>query len=498
MLIPLRHENMQGRRWPIITFALIGLNVVIFLGTHWTIEGQQPQRAEVRIHLILLAANHPELQTTPEAGEFIANVKDKSGSTWKQLASPSRRNQDSWDSQMRQQDDPAQLQQDMDTLCQQFDELQDSAILDKYGFVPAHPHAISYLSANFLHNGWLHLIGNMWFLWLAGFILEDNWGRAIYTVFYLLAGAASLQFYAWCSHGSFTPLVGASGAVAALMGAFLVRFPKMKIEMALVALFYRLKFKAPAYWLLPLWLAMEFFYGAALGQGSSVAHWAHVGGFLFGMLGAFIIQKSGLEQKASAAIESEIAWTGDPAVVQAQDALEQGKLDEAASILEKHVAEKPNSTDALIILQQVQWRRNNIPAYQQASVQLIQTYLKAQNADAAWQAYEEFSNSAGGDKLPAAPWLELIRHLESQQNFDRAVSECERLAQTYPQERPALLALLTAGRLSLKKLNHPSEALRFYKSADGSPIPHLDWETNIKAGIADAERVMGTPVGALN
>src|SRR5208337_3484654 len=140
---------------------------------------------------------------------------------------------------------------------------------------------------------------------------------------YLLAGAASLQFYAWCSHGSFTPLVGASGAVAARMGAFLVRFPKMKIEMALVALFYRLKFKAPAYWLLPLWLAMEFFYGAALGQGSSVAHWAHVGGFLFGMLGAFIIQKSGLEQKASAAIESEIAWTGDPAVVQAQDALEQ-------------------------------------------------------------------------------------------------------------------------------------------------------------------------------
>jgi membrane associated rhomboid family serine protease len=495
VLIPLRHENMRGRRWPIITFALIGLNVAIFLVTNWGIEAQQPKRSEIRLHLLLLAATHPELKTTSDSAEFIQHVKKASGRSWNQIASPSRNVQDPWDAQMRLQDDPAQLQQEMDELCQQFDELEQSTILDKYGFVPAHPHAISYLSANFLHGGWLHLIGNMWFLWLAGFILEDNWGRVIYSVFYLVAGAASLQFYAWCSPGSFTPLVGASGAVAALMGAFLVRFPKMKIEMAIVTLFYRFKFKAAAYWLLPLWLAMEFFYGAALGQGSSVAHWAHVGGFLFGMLGAFVIQKSGLEQKASAKIESEIAWTGDPAVVQAQEALDHGKLDEAVATLEKHVAEKPSSTDALIILQQVQWRRNDIPAYQKASAQLIQAYLKAHDADAAWHAYDELSNTAG-DKLPPVPWLELIRHLENQQNFDRAVAECDRLAQAYPQERPSLLALLTAGRLSLKKLNRPNDALRFYKSADISPVPHLDWDANIKAGLADAERALGTPVGS--
>jgi len=88
----------------------------------------------------------------------------------------------------------------------------------------------------------------------------------------------------------------------------------------------------------------------------------------------------------------------------------------------------------------------------------------------------------------------LIRHLENQQNLDRAVTECDHLAQAYPQERSALMALLTAGRLSLKKLNRPDEALRFYKLADGSQVPHLDWETNIKAGIAEAERAIGTPV----
>ena len=190
-----------------------------------------------------------------------------------------------------------------------------------------------------------------------------------------------------------------------------------------------------------------------------------------------------------------IGWTGDPAVVQAQEALDQGKLDEAVSILETHVAEKPASIDALVILQQVQWRRNDIPAYHKASVQLIQAQLKAHDLDAAWSSYEELSNSAGGN-LPPAPWLELIRHLENQQNAERAVAECDRLAQAYPQERPALLALLTAGRLSLKKLNRPDEALRYYKAADLSPVPHLDWETNIKAGIADAERAMSSPVGS--
>jgi len=493
VLIPLRHENMRGRRWPIITFALIGINTLVFLMTHWTVESQQPKRTEARVHLLILAATHPELKATPEAAEFVENTKKSIGRHWDQIASPNRRIEDSWDAQIRLQDDPAKLQEEMDTVCQQFEEAEHDSILEKYGFVPAHPTAVSYLSANFLHGGWLHLIGNMWFLWLAGFILEDNWGRPIYAIFYLVAGVASLQFYAWCSHGSFTPLVGASGAVAALMGAFLVRFPKIKIEMAFVTLFYRFKFKAAAYWLLPLWLFMEFFYGAALGQNSSVAHWAHVGGFLFGVLGAFVIQKSGLEQKATAEIDAKIGWSGDPEVVRAQEALEQGKVEEAACILEQHVAAKPDSTDALTILQQVQWRRNNTEAYFHATSQLIQAYLKARNPEAAWQTYEEFSN-AGGKQIPAATWLELIRHLENLSDFSRAVAECDKLAQAFPQERPALLALLTAGRLSLKNLNRPEDALRYYKTAEASPAPHLDWEVNIRTGIANAEQALGTVV----
>src|SRR5260370_27282785 len=77
MLIPLRHENMEGRRWPVVTFALIGLNVLVFLGTPWKIEAQEPERQQVRAHLVVLAATNPELKMPPDAEKFVEEVKSK-------------------------------------------------------------------------------------------------------------------------------------------------------------------------------------------------------------------------------------------------------------------------------------------------------------------------------------------------------------------------------------------------------------------------------------
>jgi tetratricopeptide (TPR) repeat protein len=92
--------------------------------------------------------------------------------------------------------------------------------------------------------------------------------------------------------------------------------------------------------------------------------------------------------------------------------------------------------------------------------------------------------------MPASTWLELCRSAEGQQNFERAVEEYDRLARAYPSERQSLLALMSAGRLSLKKLNRPAEALRFYRAAADSPVPHLDWAMNIQGGIVEAEKAL--------
>src|SRR6266571_255577 len=496
MLIPLRHENMEGRRWPVVTFALIALNILVFLCTHWKMEEQAPERAEVRMHVIILAGIHPELKKTENVQEFVNEIQNKVPEQfWKQLSSPNRKIEDSWDARIRLMEDPELLQAEMDGLAARFTDEEKSSILGNYAFVPAHPRPITYLTSMFLHTGWLHLIGNMWFLWLAGFILEDKWGRVIYPVFYLLAGAAASQFHAWFYPGSIVPALGASGAVAALMGGFLVRFPKMKIHMLWFMLIFRIRFKAYAFWLLPLWLLMEVFYGSLFGQASGVAHWAHVGGFIFGALAALVIGRTGLEHKANAAIEEKISWTADPAIVQGTELMEQGKLDEAITILQKHAAAKPEAMDAYSLLQQLHWRKNDLPSYYQATIKLCQVHLKAQEGEAAWQNYQEYT-SAGGDCMPAPTWLELCRIIEGQQNYERAVAEYEHLAEAYPKERQSLLALLSAGRLSLKKLNRPSDALRFYKAAAASSVPHLDWESNIEVrharscgGFVESQRV---------
>lgn len=488
MLIPLRHEHMEGRRWPVVTFALIALNLLVFLGTHWKIEAQEPERLDVRMHVLVLAATHPELKVPEDVEKFVDEVKSKTSEpVWKQLTSTRRKAEDTWDEQIQEVDDPEQLQAEMDTLAQRFAEEEKNSILENYAFVPAHAKPLAYLTSMFLHIGWLHLIGNMWFLWLAGFILEDRWGRVMYPIFYILAGIIASIFHAMFNPASLAPALGASGAVAALMGGFLVRFPKLRIEMLWYMLIFRIRFKAPAYWLLPLWLLMEIFYGTLFGQASGVAHWAHIGGFIFGALGALVIARTGLEHQANAVIEDKIGWTADPAVVQGTEFMEKGKFDEGIAVLKKHVAAKPDAIDAHSVLRQLYWRKNDIPAHLEATIKLCQLHLKAQDAEAAWLDYQEYAN-AGGDRMPAATWLELCRIVEGQQNYERAVTEYKKLAKSYPTERQSLLALLSAGRLALKQLHRPSDALLYYKAAKASRVPHLDWESNIQAGIEAAEK----------
>jgi len=276
------------------------------------------------------------------------------------------------------------------------------------------------------------------------------------------------------------------------MGAFLVRFPKTKIEMIwLFGFGFRsYRFHARAYWLLPLWLFMELFSGAIFGGSSGgVAHWAHVGGFVFGAVAAVGLGYSGLEHVANQAIEAKVTWTAEPAIVQATEKIDQGNLDEAISILQTNVGSSAASIDACALLSQLYWRKNDLPKYHEAIIKLCQMHLKAQNVDAAWEDFGQYLNS-GGERMPASTWLELCRSAEGQQNFERAVEEYDKLARAYPTERQSLLALMAAGRLSLKKLNRPAEALRFYRAAADSPVPHLDWTMNIEAGIQEAQKAL--------
>jgi len=143
------------------------------------------------------------------------------------------------------------------------------------------PEGMTLISYAFLHGGWLHLLGNMLFLWVFGDNIEDSMGHARFLLFYLLCAIAAALAHAAMDPGSDIPLIGASGAVAGVLGAYLVLHPRVKV---LVLLFSRIPLRLPAWLLLSLWFVFQFISLSITGGEDSTAWWAHIGGFLTGML----------------------------------------------------------------------------------------------------------------------------------------------------------------------------------------------------------------------
>jgi membrane associated rhomboid family serine protease len=482
---------MHGRRWPFVTWGIIALNTIFFLATYRTIERESRAIGEIREHILLLAAAHPDTPMTAAEQKLVDSFRHSQGKAWDLVASPNHSPVDDWDLEMRSWTGP-RCEEEMTRLGAQLDRMQEESVLGRYAFYPSRRSAISYLTANFLHGGWAHLIFNMWFLWLAGAILEDTWGRPLYAAFYLVSGVAALWGYALVYPHGVIPVIGASGAIASLMGAFLARFPKSKIQLGFFYWILRprlYRFRAPAYTVLPLWLGIQLFSGVAAGESGGVAYWAHIGGFGFGLVMALILSYSGIEQKADRAIQEKVGWSADPRVVKATDLLEKEQFDGAIAELKALIAEKPDSVDAHELLPSVYWRKGDTQSYLQATEAVCQLHLKLHNLEAAWQDYEDYAH-AGGTKMPAPSWLELCRHAENIQQWERAAVEYERLAEAWPQDRNSVLALISAGRIQLRQLGQPQHALRLYIAAQNSPVPHQDWNDTIGKGIGAA---MGKP-----
>jgi membrane associated rhomboid family serine protease len=137
----------------------------------------------------------------------------------------------------------------------------------------------------FLHGGWMHLIGNMWFLWIFGNNIEDSMGHARFLVFYLLSGVAAALLQVVVSPASPIPMVGASGAISGVMGAYLVLYPRVRVWTLVPIGFFLTSIALPAWTMLLYWMAIQFLGGlvGALGEErGGVAFWAHIGGFVAG------------------------------------------------------------------------------------------------------------------------------------------------------------------------------------------------------------------------
>ncbi len=162
--------------------------------------------------------------------------------------------------------------------------------LDVFGLWP-------FFTCMFLHGGWIHIFGNMWTLWIFGDNVEDVMGPWRFLAFYLLCGIAASLVHIFMNPNSTVPIIGASGAISGVMGAYYILFPHARIVMFFPILFIPFFFEVPALFYLAIWFFEQLFSGtlslAAPVQSGGIAWWAHIGGFLFGMFTyrLFILRK---------------------------------------------------------------------------------------------------------------------------------------------------------------------------------------------------------------
>jgi membrane associated rhomboid family serine protease len=241
-------DNIPTDRFPVVTVALILINVVVFLGfqgikgfssvdnktvveygaipyelTHWgkhcaAVKAQTPSGTQV----VPVCPNQPEFR------EFDLRP-EKQPSTW-----------------------------------------------------------ITMFSSMFMHGGFLHIIGNMLFLWIFGNNVEDSMGRVKFALFYLLGGLAALWGQVLFSPNADVPTIGASGAVAAVLGGYILLYPRARVLTLIFIIFFVTVIELPAVFLLGFWFLEQIYFGAAdltspTGGGGGVAYWAHIGGFAFGL-----------------------------------------------------------------------------------------------------------------------------------------------------------------------------------------------------------------------
>lgn len=164
-----------------------------------------------------------------------------------------------------------------------------NAFYSDYALIPARIGAgygfEGLFTSQFLHGGWMHLAGNMLFLWIYGDNVEDEMGHVPYLIFYLVCGVAAGLSQVVFEPMSRVPMVGASGAIAGVMGAYLLLYPKAKVDILIIFIVFFRIFPIPAWIMLMLWFGLQFLGGLASPAGEGgVAYWAHAGGFVAGLL----------------------------------------------------------------------------------------------------------------------------------------------------------------------------------------------------------------------
>jgi membrane associated rhomboid family serine protease len=490
LFIPIGQENNVVRRHPWVSWALIGLNFLVFTAMAFVGDDARDEAFERLQAVVEYLAEHPYLSPPPEIAkrlgdEFLGEL-DKARQQWQRVG------------ELPEPDGVAAEQARLNGLSQEAVEALRSLPSYRLGYVPAEPRLPSLLTSMFVHAGFLHIFGNMLFLFLSGPFIEDLYGRPLFAGLYLLSGLAGLAAHVAKLPDSVIPVVGASGAIAGVMGAFLVRLWNARINFLVlpIPILWMLRFRMllPAFVVLPLWFGEQLWYGHTEPD-AGVAYWVHIGGFLFGTATAVIVKLARVEETwVNPAVEKQTTLTQDPAIEGASDARLAGDLPRARREIRGALARQPDNVDAWAESYEIGLAAQDAPEVGRSLVRLIELYQRLGEQELAGQiAYDgRWAELAG---IPARARLAVAAYFEKLGDGRQALEEYQRIAVECPSDPAALRALMRRATLLQRggDLKGAREALRHARAHPGCTD---SWPATIDRALAELERPGAQPVKA--
>ncbi len=481
--IPIGNENSTVRRLPWITFGIMALNVLIYYVTLPGNVGQQREIMKEGSRLEECIKQEPRLLADEAVRKKIF-----------QIGIFSKRDMEEIERQVKatftdsnqltlwlNSTEGVKAREEFEQIFVSLTKALEASLWYKYGFAPNGKWKIHQLiTSAFLHADTMHLFGNIIFFFAVAFSLEDLWGRSTFTVFYLLG--AALSCFPSIVSPAHVPGIGASGAISATMGAFLVRLPKAKIKLlfflfpfSIIYFLIRKKgmvIKLPGYiYLIAYFVAQILLWGIdkMSGETSNVGYTVHLAGFAYGAMFAAVMRGVKAEELyINPKIEAKVSFAAPQAVSQALDSLDCGETGLAERKLKSHLVTNPNDVEAIMALIQVYQRTLNYDQLNVVYGRLIRHHLANNDLEAAIYAYDNLLSAFPDDKvdprIPARDWLPLCEYLREMGLMREAAVEYERMVKAQPDDPLTVRACVQGGEAALIA-NDLERALRLFEHA---------------------------------
>lgn len=474
ILIPIGRDDAEIRRHAWVSYSIIGLNVLAFLLTLAIEYGPHMHTMEARWNeTINFLLERPYLRV-PASLKEVLNEK-----ALEQLET--RRRDATVPGVALVRDEQNQLNQLAEGAVAAYRQLPTI----RFGYIPKHGSAFTIVTSMFMHAGLMHLVGNLLIFFLSGPFVEDVFGRPLFAGLYFSGGIVACLTYASRHPDGAVPLVGASGAIAAVMGAYLVRFLRSRIEFLWVPFLIRpglhFRFFLPAFVVLPLWFAQQLLEMNLESTGGGVAFSAHVGGFIFGVVVALVIKATHFEEKhVDPVVQKETTWSMDERLVQAMAAHQVGNDDGAKQLVLAVMRDTPSDFGALRTAIEIARASDDLALLDNAGSRLLARHVADKENDAAADLIHELTHDR--ETNPPKFLTRAATFAERSGDRDWAVMLYERAVSADPNSAAAVSSLIRIGTL-LRAGGDARGARDAFVRARDHPACSLEWFTTIDAKL---------------